>query len=133
MAWKIRQKPILPWEQMPRHGLHQHVFENKFPFNFPQPGAQAYAFESLGLVEFSPIGPSGAVLEPLRLSLGVPQMFSGQAVVLQGIGIQSGQLISQPLIDPDAGSTGNFVAVERRTYQPNSLVFDTGPHTRISL
>lgn len=131
MAWKIKQKPILPWEQMPRHGLHQHVFENKFPWNFPSPGAQAYAFESLGLVEFSPIGPSGVVIEPIRKF--TPQMFVGQAVALQGIGIQSGQMITQPLIDPDAGTTGNFARTSRQTYQPNTLVFDSGPHVRVAL
>lgn len=67
----------------------------------PTPGAQNYAFESLGLVEFTPIGAGLgnrmqlAVLQP-------PQVYiQSQAVPTTGFGGPvAGQMALQPLIDP---------------------------------
>lgn len=132
MAWKIRQKPVRPWLDMPRNGAFVNAFENKFPYGFPVPGAQAYAFESLGLVEFSPIGPSVVIQQPL--SKIYPQLYTGQAVPLQGIPLQAGQVVTAQLIDPDNGN-GNYVVASRNNGSgaPNTPVFDAGPHPRVSL
>lgn len=97
MAWKVRQKPVLPWADLPRHGDPHFVWENKQP-KLPQPGAQAYAWESYGLVEFSPIGPSIAVKTPFTKL--TPQLYQSLATFLQGIGTQAGGVQFQALFDP---------------------------------
>lgn len=67
----------------------------------PGPGAGNFAWEVLGLVEFSPIGPTIYAREPMR-STARP-MYSYQAVPLQGIPLVSGQIFGQPLYDPATG------------------------------
>ena len=66
----------------------------------PTPGALAYAFESLGLVEFTPIGAGVAQRVQLR-PLAAQSYLPAQLLPLQGLGgIVAGQVITQPLIDP---------------------------------
>jgi hypothetical protein len=117
MGWKMRQKNVLPWEQMPRQGVFKNVWEQKFPFGFPTPGAQSFAFESYGLVEYTPIGPSAVVADPIELLH--PQLYVGQAVVVQGIPLQAGQVMHQPLIDPQTGAAHNNPG-ERGEPAPNT-------------
>lgn len=66
----------------------------------PSPGAQNYAFENLGLAEFSPIGPG--IANRSRLPPFGPRPLFGQlAVPVSGIGgLSAGQMILQPLLDP---------------------------------
>jgi hypothetical protein len=107
--WLNRPNPVPPWERGslispasrgPRFGPfigHSHVRQAQ-----PDPGAPAYAYEGLGLVEYSPIGPSVAnrsYLFPLATS---PLLFAGHAVPLHGLGgLVRGQFINQPLLyDP---------------------------------
>lgn len=75
-----------------------HVYEKK---RLPGPGTNNYAFELLGLVEFSPIGPS----EHNRLQWNVVQpqpLYTGaQSLWLQGFGgLSQGTVYSAPLVDP---------------------------------
>lgn len=68
----------------------------------PGPGAQNYAYELLGLVEFSPIGPA----ERNRLQWQVVQpspQYAGFDLYLQGVGgLSQGTMYSAPLIDPSS-------------------------------
>jgi hypothetical protein len=118
MGWRMKQKHVLPWQEMPRQGGFKNVWEQKFPYRFPTPGAGSFAFESYGLVEFSPIGPSVAVAEPLAPLAG-EQLYVGQAVVLQGIPLQAGQVMQQPLVDPQTGYANN-TPYERGSAAPNT-------------
>jgi hypothetical protein len=65
----------------------------------PYPGAPAFSYCGLGLVEFSPIGPSTVNREWLRHFN--PTLFAGQWVPTTGLGgLQTGQMIKQPLEVP---------------------------------
>jgi hypothetical protein len=91
---------ISPVSRGPRFGPfngHSHVRQPQ-----PDPGAPAYAYEGLGLVEFSPIGPSVANRNYLFPLATTPPLFAGHAVPLQGLGgLVQGQFITQPLLyDP---------------------------------
>lgn len=105
MGWSIKKKHTQPWEAMPRWGQHHMAWENKAS-RLPEPGAQAYAYESYGLVEFSPIGPSVAVTTPLQKYS--PPYVTGMAVWLSGIPTQAGGVTLQALIDPSA--PGGYVS-----------------------
>lgn len=117
MGWTYKPKKVFPSEGTPRQGMFHNVWENKFPFNFPLPGAQGFGYESLGLVEFTPIGAGVPLQEQIR-SVN-PQLYVGQAVTLAGIPTQAGQMITQPLIDPQSGYARNSVA-ERGSPAPNT-------------
>lgn len=70
----------------------------------PSPGAMNYAYETLALAPQSEI--SGAVAQRQTLSLFAgKQVYKYQDAALQGIGTVSGQVISQPLYDPNSGYT----------------------------
>lgn len=75
----------------------------------PTPGALSYAFESLALPEFSPIGPG---VHPKNLTLRnatqQPQSYiPNQAVPIAGYGgVLAGTVIMQPLYDPASNSFG---------------------------
>lgn len=117
MGWKLQPKKVFPSEGTPRQGVFHNAWENKFPYGFPVPGAQAFGYESLGLVEFSPIGPSAAIAEQVR-SVN-PQLYTGQAVYLAGMPTQAGQVIGQPLINPQTGYARNSVAERGAAAGPN--------------
>jgi hypothetical protein len=107
--WLQRPHPVPPFEATalispaqrgPRFGPfigHSHVRQNQ-----PDPGAPAYAYEGLGLVEFSPIGPSVINRNYLFPLATAQPLFAGLAVPLAGLGgLVQGQMISQPLLyDP---------------------------------
>jgi len=69
--------------------------------DLPDPGAQNYAFESLGLTEFTPIG-AGVAQRQMFNVLQPPSLFvNGQMLLTSGVGgVAAGQVIFQPLIDP---------------------------------
>jgi hypothetical protein len=71
------------------------------------PGAMAYAFETLALAEFTPIGPSVASRH-LFQTVQPPQLYVNNMVVnTTGLGgLYAGQYISQPLLDPSTNSYG---------------------------
>lgn len=84
----------------PPPGVFQAVWEKK---RQPSPGAQAYAWETLGLAPFSPIGPSVNVRKGISPLAGIEQPVSLQAVVLNGVPTNAGQIYGQALFDPSVG------------------------------
>ena len=65
----------------------------------PEPEAGNQGFETLGLWEFTPIGPGIYVRVKLR-ETEPRQLMTYQAIMVQGIGgLSAGQIIFQPLID----------------------------------
>lgn len=95
-------------------GAFAHVWERK---KQPSPGAQNYAFESLGLVQFTPSGPSVAVREPIVPLQRGPQPVVGQSVITNGVPTVSGQLYGQPLFDPNAGYVASPSPIINVPYQ----------------
>lgn len=73
------------------------VYEAK---HLPTPGTQNYAYENLGLVEFSPIGPAVANRGFIR-PFQPPSLFAMQGYWPAGIPGVAGGLYSSPLINPD--------------------------------
>ena len=71
----------------------------------PTAGAQNYAFESLGLAEFTPIGASVGIRNEL-LKMQPPQQYIPiNSVLTNGIGgIVAGQVMLQGLYDPNTGT-----------------------------
>lgn len=70
------------------------------PTRQPSPGMDSWAYQALGLVEFSPIGSGDHNREQLY-PLQPPTAFAGRALSTQGLGgLVSGQVITQPLIVP---------------------------------
>jgi hypothetical protein len=68
--------------------------------NLPDPGAQAFAYETLGLVAFPPSGPS-IVANAWRMhAFYSSPSVSRAAVRTIGIPTVAGQIFSQPLLDP---------------------------------
>lgn len=63
----------------------------------PSPGAQNYAFENLGLVEFTPIGPAEHNRLQWQVTAGQPA-YAGLAVWQQGLGgVVQGTIYGYPL------------------------------------
>lgn len=84
----------------------RHTFEQA---RLPDPGAPAWAFTSLGLEEYSPIGTGIPNKGELRKLQGAPY-FPNQMVPIQGLGgVVQGQMILQPLV-LDPLSTADLVA-----------------------
>jgi hypothetical protein len=99
MTWFKRKAP--PVDPNAGEGNYLNVWERK---DMPDPGAQAYAWETLGLEPFSPIGPG------VRTRIGIKplfaQVYTEQAVILNGIPTTAGQIFGQPLFDPSAPGSG---------------------------
>jgi len=83
--------------------------------NLPDPAAMNYSWETLGLVQFSPIGPSVTVRNPFSTLFS--QMFAGLTVKLTGVPLVQGQIIGQPIFDPNSGYTA-----ERQQPLPNAQI-----------
>lgn len=82
----------------PRFGAfagHTHYYRPQ-----PNPGAPAFAYEALGLIEFSPIGPS--TINRQWLSHYQPgTLFANLGLTTQGLGgLAQGQYVTAPLIVP---------------------------------
>lgn len=80
-----------------------HTFERLFRLD---PGAQAYSYTNLGLVEFSPIG-AGTANRGFFHPLQPTPLFAAHGILTQGLGgLVNGQFIGQPLTDPNAPAVG---------------------------
>ena len=69
----------------------------------PSPGAQNYAWTTLGLVPTSIISGAVAVRRQINPLLTAPQPHFQKAVTLNGLPTVSGQILSAPLFNPDTG------------------------------
>jgi hypothetical protein len=112
MVWSIRPPkptPVRAEEYQPRHGMFHMAWEDK-QGRLPTPGANAFAYESLALAEFTPIGAGVIITEPLQSTAA--GIFAGQAVPLQGIPLVSGGIGQATLFDPDSptGFASNYPA-----------------------
>lgn len=80
----------------PRWGCwwgHSHVYGR----DIPHPGAPAFAYEALGLAEFSPIGP--ATVNRGELSRFNQTAFASTAQIVTGLGgLVRGQFVTSPLV-----------------------------------
>lgn len=79
-------------------GTFHNVFEKK-----PQPdlgGAGEYAYESLALEQYTPIGPGTAVRQQIRATQPGGLWFSSNQVWANGVPTTAGQIAYQPLVDP---------------------------------
>lgn len=72
------------------------VFERK---PMPDPGAQNYAWETLALPAFTPIGPGNVAIAMRPLPFGPPPLLTQQGAIVRGIPTTAGQIIGQPLIN----------------------------------
>lgn len=82
-------------------GTYHAVFERK-----PQPdtgGALDYAWESLDLAQFTPIGPGTSVRRQLRPTQPAGLYFEENQVWQNGIPTTAGQITHAPLFDPNTG------------------------------
>lgn len=122
MAWPFR-KPT-PEEPVPVRfsfddtGLYHAVFEKK-----PQPdvgGARIYAWESLGLAEFTPIGPATARRGHWLITAAAGEWFPAQQLLTNGVPTNAGQLGGQPLFDESAPGTG-FASPDLTMGLPSTL------------
>lgn len=70
----------------------------------PSPGAQAYAWETLGLPAFTPIGAGNHAMSkrPRPFSASAP-LFTQQGARTIGVPLTAGQFILQPLLIPEGG------------------------------
>jgi len=79
----------------------------------PSPGAQNYAYENLGLVEFTPIGPSVANRQNIR-PMQPQAMWAGFTIWQQGLGgLTQGTIYGTPLVSnggpgPNADNNGLY-------------------------
>lgn len=83
-----------------REGTFAIIHENK---RQPTPGAMSYAYESLALPVFEPVGRAQVVKEPRKTFFA--QTYTALAVRTNGVPITAGQVIMQPLYDPNDGYT----------------------------
>jgi hypothetical protein len=89
-----------------------HIYEN---MPQPSPGTNSYAYTNLGLVETTPIGPAVANRQQL-LPLQPQPLYANLGLKVQGIGgLVTGQIVGQPLIDPNTLSQA--IGVESEAIQ----------------
>ena len=100
---RAKKKVEIPRDPPP--GMYQGVWEKK---RQPSPGAQAYAWESVGLAQFTPIGPSVHVRQGINVLPGAQQPYVGQGVWLDGVPTTAGQVFGQQLYDPNSGYTSGL-------------------------
>jgi hypothetical protein len=104
--WLARPHPVPAFEATalmrpgPRFSnftVHSHVFQRQ-----PFPGAPAFAYEGLGLVEYTPIGAGTINRNHLNPLATAGTVFAAQGLTTAGLGgLVQGQWIGQPLIvDP---------------------------------
>lgn len=68
--------------------------------NLPDPGAQAFAYETYGLPAFPPSGPSIHAVAQRPHAFYGPPLVSRAAVITTGIPTVAGQIFLQPLLNP---------------------------------
>ena len=77
--------------------LYQPVWERKHQ---PSPGAQAFAWETIALAAFTPIGPGTHAIRKRLKPFPQPPAWTDPASVLIGLPRIAGQYVLQPLINP---------------------------------
>lgn len=100
-----------PFKTLPTPGYEQ-VWERKA---MPDPGAQNYAFETLQLAPFTPIGPTERTRQPLVPTS--PQIYVNYGALLSGMGTIAGQMVGQPLFDPNVPGNG-YTSGNPNSYSP---------------
>lgn len=111
-------------------GTYHAVWENK-----AQPdgaGAYRYAWESLDLAQFSPIGPGTAVRRQIRETQPGGYWFSSKQVVENGIPTIAGQLLHEPLIDPERGYVPDGLTLGYPDAAGYNIPSERAPMTRYS-
>ena len=109
MAWKRRSEPkpgepaYSPFIDTLKGTLYKAVFERK---QQPDPGAQAFAWETLALPAFTPIGPGVLAISKRPHAFYAPPAYGFAGTVIVGLPYIAGQYILQPLIDPNAPEGG---------------------------
>lgn len=103
-----KRRKVVEIPRDPPEGLYQGVWEKK---RQPSPGAQAFAWETLSLAQFVPAGPSITVRQGIRPLAGTEQPYVGQAVNLDGVPTTAGQMVGQPLYDPNNGYVGSGLPI----------------------
>jgi len=93
----------------------------------PGPGAMNYAYESQALAPFPVAGPTIAVRQPRAVFQGQQSMVL-QSVSIAGVPTQAGQVLAQPLFDPQTGTaTGlqpqNPLPYQKHGIQPAGSIF----------
>ena len=91
---------VQPWDYNPDDLFHQ-AWEKK---RLPGPGTGPYAYESLALPQFTPVG-TGVGIDQQIVPLEQP-LYAYQSVPFQGIPIVAGTFQLQPLFDPGSGYVG---------------------------
>jgi hypothetical protein len=100
----FRRKPKTKTAGNP-HGFHLR-FQNR---PLPSAGAMSYANLSLGLPAYSPIGPAVAIRKPLRETSAPNYAMQGiSPVAIVQAGTLTGQIITQPLLDPSVAQNLNI-------------------------
>lgn len=94
-------------------GTYRAVWEQK---RLPDPGAQNFAWETLGLFQLAPSGPTVTNRDAI-VPLSTP-MYAYQSGMLLGTPLTAGQIVGQPLYDPNSGYT-NTLSYGRFDQAPN--------------
>lgn len=115
MRWPFRQTDPNP-QSRSQTGSFEEMYGNVH-YNWVQRSqpmatdAPTYAFVTLALPGFSPIGPSVAVRQPNPVPLIQQPYYKAQHIGLRGMGTQAGSFVMQPLANPNAPNAGNPNAV----------------------
>ena len=119
--FKRKAQKVVEIPRDPPPGMYQGVWEKK---RQPSPGAQAFAWETLGLGQFSPIGPSINVRVGIRPLPGTEQPVVVMAVNLNGVPTVAGQIFGQALFDQN--SPGGYVTGPSQIFN-NPFPFSSEP------
>ena len=71
----------------------------------PSPGAMSYAYDTLALPAFTPIG-AGVSVHHIPLPLQPQPVYAMQAVFTSGFGVRTGTVWHQGLFDENTGTMG---------------------------
>lgn len=119
MRWPFRKSVQRPAVVIPldRRAPYHAVWLNTEP-NQPSPGMDAYAYATLGLVPFSPIGPAIGV-RGISAPTQPKQDYFLQTVTAQGIPLIAGNIQGERLFDPNIpgnGYTDPFTGINNVPY-----------------
>lgn len=114
MGWFSRKKaPPQSVEEQAMQSAMQGRFNTNWRITYerkrlPGPGTNNYALETLGLVEFSPIGPAESNRLHFR-PMQPQQLYVGFSTYLTGLGgLAQGTFYGQPLIGPQIDVDGQI-------------------------
>ncbi len=82
--------------------------------NLPDPGAQAFAWETLQQAAFTPIGAGNLAIamRSVPFGNGVPVM-TQQGAIVNGVPTTAGQIYGQPLLNPITGQVDPYGPTRR--------------------